>query len=379
MEAVGQWWRPWYFPQAGEDLHAAVARETAAVRNHAGAIDASTLGKIQIDGKDAREFLNRVYSNAWNKLEPGKCRYGLMLDENGMVMDDGVTACIHDNQFYMTTTTGGAARVLDWLERWHQIEWPELDVWLTSVTDHWATIAVVGPESRQILQSLCDDIDFSRDAFKFMEWRAGTVAGIPARVFRISFSGELAYEINVAAGYGRHIWEAVMAAGATPYGTETMHVLRAEKGFIIVGQDTDATQTPFDLGMPWAVNLKKPYSFLGQRSLARSDTARAGRKQLVGLLAADPHTILPEGAQIIASAEPAVPRAGSDDPPVASLGYITSSYHSVALGRSIALANIENGAARQGETVYAFAHGKTYAATISSTNFVDPAGERQNA
>ena len=148
MEAVGQWWRPWYFPQAGEDLHAAVARETAAVRNHAGAIDASTLGKIQIDGKDAREFLNRVYSNAWNKLEPGKCRYGLMLDENGMVMDDGVTACIHDNQFYMTTTTGGAARVLDWLERWHQIEWPELDVWLTSVTDHWATIAVVGPESR---------------------------------------------------------------------------------------------------------------------------------------------------------------------------------------------------------------------------------------
>ena len=144
-------------------------------------------------------------------------------------MDDGVTACIHDNQFYMTTTTGGAARVLDWLERWHQIEWPELDVWLTSVTDHWATIAVVGPESRQILQSLCDDIDFSRDAFKFMEWRAGTVAGIAARVFRISFSGELAYEINVAAGYGRHIWEAVMAAGAVPYGTETMHVLRAEK------------------------------------------------------------------------------------------------------------------------------------------------------
>ena len=379
MEAVGQWWRPWYFPQAGEDLHAAVARETAAVRNHAGAIDASTLGKIQIDGKDAREFLNRVYSNAWNKLEPGKCRYGLMLDENGMVMDDGVTACIHDNQFYMTTTTGGAARVLDWLERWHQIEWPELDVWLTSVTDHWATIAVVGPESRQILQSLCDDIDFSRDAFKFMEWRAGTVAGIAARVFRISFSGELAYEINVAAGYGRHIWEAVMAAGATPYGTETMHVLRAEKGFIIVGQDTDATQTPFDLGMPWAVNLKKPYSFLGQRSLARSDTAREGRKQLVGLLSADPHTVLPEGAQIIASADPAVPRAGSDDPPVASLGYITSSYHSVALGRSIAMANIENGAARQGETVYAFAHGKTYAATISSTNFVDPAGERQNA
>ena len=170
-----------------------------------------------------------------------------------------------------------------------------------------------------------------------------------------------------------------MAAGAVPYGTETMHVLRAEKGFIIVGQDTDATQTPFDLGMPWAVNLKKPYSFLGQRSLARSDTARAGRKQLVGLLAADPHTVLPEGAQIIASADPAVPRAGSDDPPVASLGYITSSYHSVALGRSIALANIENGAARQGETVYAFAHGKTYAATISSTNFVDPAGERQNA
>jgi len=379
FEPVGQWQRPWYFAKAGEDLHAAVARECLAARNSVAVMDASTLGKIQIDGPDAREFLNRIYSNAWSQLGVGKCRYGLMLDENGMVMDDGVTACIHDTQFYMTTTTGGAARVLTWLERWHQTEWPELRVWMTSVTDHWSTIALVGPKARAVLAKLCPDVDLSAAGFKFMDWRPGSVAGLPARIFRVSFSGELSYEINVESGYGQHVWEAVMAAGAefeiTPYGTETMHVLRAEKGFIIVGQDTDGSVTPVDLAMGWALGMKKPFSFLGKRSLARSDTARSDRKQLVGLLPVDPHAVLVEGAQIVESAD-AAPTA---DGPATMLGHVTSSYHSAFLGRSIAMAVVKGGAQRQDQLLYAWARGTaTPVKLVASSVFVDPKGERQS-
>ena len=374
-ENVGQWLRPWYFPRGGEDLHAAVARECRAARQGVAVMDASTLGKIQIDGPDAREFLNRVYSNAWSQLAPGKCRYGLMLDENGMVMDDGVTACIHDTQFHMTTTTGGAARVMNWLERWHQTEWPELRVWLSSVTDHWSTIALVGPRSRELLALLGTDIDLAPGAFKFMDWRQGRVAGLPVRVFRISFSGEVSYEINVESGYGRQLWDTVLAVGAplgvTPYGTETMHVLRAEKGFVIVGQDSDGSMTPVDLGMGWALALKKPYAFLGKRSLARSDTARRGRKQLVGLLTEDPQAVLPEGAQIL--------EAPSDARPLPMLGHVTSSYHSVFLGRSIALAVVACGTERQGQTLYAWARGRATPVKVASSVFVDPKGERQHA
>jgi sarcosine oxidase subunit alpha len=374
-ENVGQWLRPWYMPRGSEDLHAAVARECLAARNAVAVMDASTLGKIQIDGPDAREFLNRVYSNAWSQLAPGKCRYGLMLDENGMVMDDGVTACIHDTQFHMTTTTGGAARVLNWLERWHQTEWPELRVWLTSVTDHWSTVAVVGPKARQLLGQLCSDIDLGAEAFKFMDWRSGTVAGVAARVFRISFSGEVSYEINVESGYGRHVWDAVMAAGATlgvaAYGTETMHVLRAEKGFVIVGQDSDGSMTPLDLGMGWAVSMKKAYPFLGKRSLARTDTARSGRKQLVGLLTEDPHVVLAEGAQVV--------EALTDARPAPMLGHVTSSYHSAFLGRSIALAVVAGGTQREGKTLQVVTRGRhATPAKVVSTVFVDPKGERQN-
>ncbi|QJQ52233.1 aminomethyltransferase folate-binding domain-containing protein [Vitreoscilla sp. C1] len=384
FEPVGQWLRPWYFAKNGEDIHAAVKRECLAARNGVAVMDASTLGKIQIDGPDAREFLNRIYSNAWTKLEPGKCRYGLMLNENGMVMDDGVTACINDEQFYMTTTTGGAANVLSWLELWHQTEWSDLDVWLTSVTDHWSTIAVVGPKARQVLQKLCPDIDFAAENFKFMDWRAGTVAGLPARVFRVSFSGELAYEINVEAGFGQYLWEQVMAAGKefdiTPYGTETLHVLRAEKGFIIVGQDTDGSVTPIDLGMAWAVGMKKPFSFLGKRSLSRSDTARDNRKHLVGVLALDASVVIPEGAQIIASNNITVPRVGSSDAKIPLLGHITSSYDSAFLGRSIAMAVIENGRNMVGKTLYAYAQGKIIPFTVAdSCVFVDAEGVRQHA
>ncbi len=380
-ETVGNWMRPWYFPKKNqdmhnEDIHAAVNRECLAARNGVAMLDASTLGKIDIQGKDVREFLNRVYANAWSQLAPGKCRYGLMLDEAGMVMDDGVTACITDTHFLMTTTTGGAAKVMNWLEKWHQTEWPELEVYMTSVTDHWTTAALVGPKSREVLAKLCSDIDLSKDAFKFMDWRDGTVAGVPARVCRISFSGELAYEINVDASYGNYVWQELLSAGAefdiTPYGTETMHVLRAEKGFIIVGQETDGSVTPLDLDMAWAVGMKKPYSFLGKRSLARSDTARSDRKQLVGLLTDDPTFVLKEGAQLINST--------NITPPVHMLGHVTSSYYSAFLGRSIAMGFVIDGIKRRDNdnAIFAYANGKAVAVKIVSSVFVDAEGARHN-
>lgn len=375
FENVGQWKRPWYYPKGSESLHDAVARECRAVRSGVGVMDASTLGKIDLQGRDALKLLNRVYTNAWDKLAPGRCRYGLMLDENGMVMDDGVTARLGEQHYLMTTTTGGAARVLAWLERWLQTEWPDLNVYLTSVTEHWATLAVAGPKSRLVLQALCGDIDFSNDAFPFMSYRPGTLAGVGARVMRISFSGELAYEINVPANCARHVLEAVMAAGEpygiTPYGTETMHVLRAEKGYIIVGQDTDGSVTPLDLGMEAMVAKGK--DCLGKRSLARPHLAGPGRKQLVGLLTENPAAVLPEGGQIVED-----PRAAL---PANMVGHVTSSYYSATLGRSIALALLEDGRAKLGQKVFVPLQGREapLAALIASPVFYDPEGARQNA
>lgn len=373
FENVGQWKRPWYYPRAGESMHDAVNRECLAVRKSVGVMDASTLGKIDIQGPDAARLLDRVYTNAWSKLAAGRCRYGLMLDENGMVMDDGVTTRLGEHHYLMTTTTGGAPRVLAWLERWLQTEWPDMKVYLTSVTDHWATIAVAGPNSRAVLQSLCTDIDFSNEAFPFMSYRAGTVPGIAARVMRISFSGELAYEVNVPANFGRHVWEALMRASApcdiTPYGTETMHVLRAEKGYVIVGQDTDGSVTPIDLGM--AGMVAKTKDCIGKRSLARADTARPDRKQLVGLLTDDPGEVLLEGSQIIEDARAPIP--------VPMVGHVTSSYYSAALGRSIALALVKDGRSRTGQRVFVpLDNGRVIPALIASSVFYDPEGARQN-
>ncbi|MFD1048477.1 cytochrome P450, partial [Kibdelosporangium lantanae] len=245
FENVGQWKRPWYYPRVGEDMKAAVLRECHAARTGVGMQDASTLGKIEVVGPDAGEFLNRMYTNGFKKLAVGSARYGIMCRADGMVFDDGVTMRLAPDRYYVTTTTGGAAAVLEWFEEWSQTEWPSLDVTFTSVTEQWSTIAVVGPKSRDVLAKLCDVSDFP-----FMTFRSVTLSnGVAARVARISFSGELAYEVNVAGWYGLSTWELIHAAGAefgiTPYGTETMHVLRAEKGFPIVGQDTDGTVTPY--------------------------------------------------------------------------------------------------------------------------------------
>ncbi len=374
-ENVGQWKRPWYFPKPGESMRDAVNRECLAVRNSVGILDASTLGKIDIQGPDAAEFISRIYTNAYLKLAPGKCRYGVMLKEDGMIFDDGVTACLGENHYLMFTTTGGAAGVLAWLELWQQTEWPELEVYFTSVTDHWATATVTGPSARKVIEKVCSDIDLSRDAFKFMDWRNGTVAGAKARVFRISFTGELSFEVHVPAHYGRHVWEKLMEAGEafgiTPYGTETMHVLRAEKGYIIVGQDTDGSMTPQDMNMDWVIGKNKTFSFIGKRSLQRSDCMRENRKQMVGLKPLDPNVVLPEGAQIV------------NDPnqplPMAMQGHVTSSYYSACMKHSIALAVVKGGLKRMGEVVHCpLADGRAIAAEIVSSIFYDPKGERQN-
>ncbi len=376
FENVGQWKRPWYYPEGDEDMETAIAREQRAVRTACGVLDASTLGKIDVQGPDAREFLGRVYTNAWAKLAPGGCRYGLMCGEDGMLMDDGVTACLAEDRFHMTTTTGGAAHVLAWLESWLQTEWTDLDVRLTSVTDHWATLSIAGPNARALLQDVGTDIDLSPEAFAFMQHRAGHVAGVPARVFRISFTGELSFEVNVPAHFAAHVWRTLFERGdkhgLTPYGTETMHVLRAEKGFVIVGQDSDGSVTPTDLGMDWAVGWNKPFSFIGRRGMRRADPQRAGRKRLVGLLTEEAQAVLPEGAQAVRDPDQPVP--------MTMVGHVTSSYRSEALGRSIALAVIEDGPERLGEKLwFPLADGRTLAARSVTPVFVDPDGARQRS
>ena len=377
FEVVGQWLRPWYYPLPGEDMDAAVARECRAARNGVAMMDASTLGKIEVSGEDAGEFLNRVYTNAFKKLPVGSARYGVMCRPDGMVFDDGVTLRLADDRYFMTTTTGGAAKVLDWLEEWLQTEWPELDVHCTSVTEQWTTVAVVGPRSREVVGRLAPELDVSNDAFPFMTFRETTLAsGIPARICRISFSGELAYEINVAGWYGLALWEQVHAAGADlgiiPYGTETMHVLRAEKAYPIIGQDTDGTVTPHDLGMEWIVSKQK--DFIGKRSFSRADTSRADRKQLVALLPEDRRTRLPEGTQVIDRDVPVTPA----EHPVPMLGHVTSSYASEALGRPFALALVAGGRGRIGQTLLAPVGGDLVPVTVAEPVLYDPEGTKRD-
>jgi sarcosine oxidase subunit alpha len=377
FEVVGQWQRAWYYPQPGESVDDAVQRECRAARTGVAVMDATTLGKIEIVGADAGEFLNRIYTNAFAKLAVGSARYGLMCTADGMVMDDGVTVRLAADRFFMTTTTGNAARVLDWLEEWQQTEWPHLDAAFTSVTEQWATIAVVGPRSREVIGRLAPDLDTSAEAFAFMTFRETRLAtGVPARICRISFSGELAYEVNVASWFGLATWGAVMAAGEdlgiTPYGTEAMHVLRAEKGFPIIGQDTDGTVTPYDLGMAWAVSKQK--DFIGRRSLTRADTARPDRRQLVGLLPVDGGELLPEGAQLVAEGTPRDP----EHVPIPMIGHVTSSYRSAALGRTFALALVASGRDRIGQTVLAPLGDRVISATITDSVLYDPQGARRD-
>jgi sarcosine oxidase, subunit alpha len=360
FEDVGQWKRPRYYPRPGEDMGAAVRRECLAARDGAALLDASTLGKIEVSGPDAARFLDRMYINRWANLPVGRCRYGVMCRDDGMMFDDGVGTRLAPDRFFLTTTTGNAGAVLDWFEEWLQTEWPELDVFCTSLTEEFANLTLVGPGARQVLAALAPRLDLA--AFPFMAMREADVAGIPARVFRISFSGELSYELNVPAASGAALWERLIDAGATPYGTETMHVLRAEKGYFMVGQETDGSVTPLDLGI-----AVKPDDFLGRRSLSRPDTARTDRKQLVGLLPDDPNIVLLEGAQLVGE-----PRSTT------MIGHMTSSYFGARIGRGFALALVAGGRDLHGEPIWAWHDGSTTPAVICSPVFYDPEGRRRD-
>jgi sarcosine oxidase, subunit alpha len=377
FENVGQWKRPRYYPRAGEDMDAAVERECIAARTGVALMDGSTLGKIDVQGRDAGAFLDLIYTNVMSSLAIGRARYGLMCGVDGMLLDDGTVIRVDEGRFLLTTTTGNAAKILEWMEEWLQTEWPHLEVTLTSVTEHWVTIPLVGPRSRDVLAALAPALDVANDVFPFMTWRDAEVAGIAARVCRISFSGELAYEINVRAWAGPALWRALIAAGLpfgiTPYGTETMHVLRAEKGYPIIGQDTDGTVTPHDLGLAWAVSKKKP-DFIGKRSFERAENQRADRRQLVGLLPLDPAFRLAEGAQVLEA--PAQP--DPDGRPVPMLGHVTSSYYSAALGRTFALALVRGGAARIGSTLHAWHNGELAAVTVAGPVLFDVDGQRRD-
>ena len=372
FEPVGQWRRAYTYPQASESKHEAINREILGVRNKVGMLDASTLGKIEIKGPDAAEFLDRIYTNTFSTLKVGKCRYGLMMNELGFLTDDGVTVRLAEDHFLMHTTSGGADRISAWLEEWLQTEWTQYKVFVTPVTEQWAQFAVAGPRARDVLAKLAPDFDISHAAFPHMSFKQGHIGEYPVRVFRISFSGELSYEVATPANFGQGLWNALMEAGdefgLSAYGTEALHILRAEKGYIVVGDESDGTVTPVDLGLEGMVSSKK-LDFIGKRSLEQSFLKGSNRKQLVGLLAEDPTEVLPDGAYAVAAVK--------DRPPMEMIGQVTSSYMSPTLGRSIALALIQNGRARMGEVIsFPLEGGKVMKATITDTVFYDKEGGR---
>jgi sarcosine oxidase subunit alpha len=357
FEDVGNWKRAHYFPRPGETMHQAVARECRAVRTGLGLFDASTLGKIELVGPDAAEFLNRMYTGDFARLAPGRCKYGLLLGEDGFIRDDGVIARLAPDRFHVTTTTGGAASVLHQMEDYLQTEFPSLRVWLTSITEQWAAIALQGPRAADALAPFLDGIDLA--ATPHMSVREGQFAGVPTRLFRVSFTGELGFEINLPANFARSAWDMLRETGATRYGTETMHVLRAEKGFIVVGQETDGTVIPGDLGLSRTIARSKP-DFVGKRSLTRPDMLKVDRKQLVGLLT---DVLLDEGAQLTENG-------------AVSLGHVTSAYHSVALNRPIALALLRGGRSRVGTKLHVPISGGAVDVTVTEPIFYNPTGSR---
>ena len=373
-EPVGQWRRAYTYPKAGEDKHASIDREILCVRNKVGLLDASTLGKIEIKGPDAAEFLDRMYTNMFSTLKVGKCRYGLMMNELGFLSDDGVTVRLGEDHFLMHTTSGGADRIAAWLEEWLQTEWTHYKVFVTPVTEQWSQFAIAGPKARDVLRKLEPNFDISHEALPHMSFVEGKLGPYPVRLFRISFSGELSYEVATPSNFGLGLWKEILAAGAEfgleAYGTEALHVLRAEKGYIVVGDETDGTTTPVDVGLDGLVSKKKA-DFIGKRSLEQSYLKGPDRKQLVGLLTEDPNDVLPDGAYAV--------RHVKDKPPMEMIGQVTSSYKSPTLGRSIAMALIQNGRSRMGEALsFPLPGGKVIRAKITDTVFYDKEGAKLN-
>ncbi|MEM6890521.1 MAG: sarcosine oxidase subunit alpha family protein [Pseudomonadota bacterium] len=372
-EPVGHWRRPYAFLRDGEGVKQAVNREVLNTRQNLGLLDASTLGKLVVKGPDAGRFLDMMYTNMMSTLKVGKCRYGLMCSENGFLIDDGVVARLDEDTWLCHTTTGGADHIHQHMEEWLQTEWWDMKVWVANLTEQYAQVAVVGPNARRVLEKL-GGMDVSGEALGFMEWAHGSLADFKVRVYRISFSGELSFEIAIEAGQGQAFWDALMAAGqefgVMPYGTEALHIMRAEKGFIMIGDETDGTVIPQDLGLNWAISTKKE-DFLGKRAQERSHMTDPGRMKLVGLETIS-GGVLPDGAYAVGEGVNANGQRNV-------IGRVTSTYYSPTLDKGIAMGLVVRGPDRMGE-VLAFpgTNGATYKARIVDPVFYDPEGEKQN-
>ena len=368
---AGLWLRPRYYKQGKETLFEAAKREAINVRRNVGVCDVTSLGKIDIKGPDSAEFLNRIYTNAWMKLPIGKARYGVMLREDGFVFDDGTTTRISENHFHMTTTTAQAVNVLAHLEFYLQAVWPELDVNVVSCTEQWAGAAVAGPNSRNLLNKLFPKIDVSNNNLPFMGYKEADLFGAPARIFRISFSGELAYEINVESGYGIFMWEKIIENGKEmniePYGTEALSTLRIEMGHV-AGSEIDGRTISSDLSLEGMLSKKK--DFIGKRSLSRPAFIDSDRQKIVGVVPLDKKTMIPEGSHLVQDANAALPNP--------KLGHISASCWSVEYNNPFSLAIIKEGKKKIGEKLYALSplKNKKIPVEIVSSHYVDPKGER---
>ncbi len=373
MEPVGQWRRPYCYPRADETHHDAVAREIRQTRNSVGLLDASTLGKLLVQGPDAAKFLDMLYTNIMSTLKIGKCRYGLMCSENGFLMDDGVVVRLGEQSFLCHTTSGGAEHIHAHMEEWLQTEWWDWKVYVANLTEQYAQVGVVGPKARDVLEKL-GGLDVSKEALGFMEYAEGRLGTFDVRVFRISFSGELSYEIAVPAGQGLAFWQALCAAGEEfgimPYGTEALHVMRAEKGFIMIGDETDGTVIPQDLGLDWAISKKKS-DFLGKRAQERSHMVDPDRWKLVGLETLD-GSVLPDGAYAVGEGENANGQRNT-------IGRVTSTYFSPTLNRGIAMGLVAQGPDRMGEILnFPDLSGNEVKVKLVDPVFYDKNGDRQN-
>ena len=374
FEPVADWRRPYCYQKNNETVKDSVQREILNTRTNVGLLDASTLGKIIVKGSDAGKFLDMIYTNLMSNLKVGHCRYGLMCTENGFLSDDGVVARLDENTFLCHTTSGGSDRIHAWMEEWLQTEWWDWKVYTANVTEQYAQIAVVGPNARKLLEKL-GGMDVSKEALPFMRFSEGTIGGIRARPFRISFSGELSYEIAVPASDGQAFWDMCIEAGKEfgiqPYGTECLHVMRAEKGFIMIGDETDGTVIPQDLNMEWALSKKKE-DFLGKRAHLRSHMSDPSRWKLVGLKTVDPNVVIPDGAY---ATDGTIRENGVKN----MIGRVTSTYFSPTLNRSIAMGLVKFGPNRMGEIIdFPTLEGKIIKAEICNQVFLDPEGERQN-
>lgn len=373
FEPVGLWRRPYTFPRLGENHAQAVHREVKNTRANVGLLDASTLGKIIVKGPDAGRFLDMLYTGVMSNLPIGKCRYGLMCNEQGFLSDDGVVARLSEDTFLCHTTSGGADRIHAWMEDWLQCEWWDWQVYTANVTEAYAQIAVVGPRARDVLQAL-GGMDVSKEALPFMAWQEGTLGGYPVRIYRISFSGELSYEIATPAGHGLGLWQALTQVGTDygmmPYGTEALHVMRAEKGFIMIGDETDGTIIPQDLNLGWAISKKKA-DYLGKRGQMRPHLSNENRWRLAGFDTLD-GSVIPDGAYIIADGMNANGQHNTQ-------GRVTSTYFSPTLGRGIAMGLILGGLDRLGDVVeFTNLSGAPIKARVVDPVFYDKEGARQD-